>query len=317
MLEGDRPAISVVMLVGTNRANAQDVLDTLGRQSCADDLLEIVVFDCADESVPALQMPGRFSGKYLRRPGLYFWRVARALAAQESTAPIVAFLEDHCEPHATWAERLLEAHSDGRWAAVGYAFTNGSRDSWWSRSALMADYGFFAQPVEGGPARLLAGNNVSYARWFLDELGEDFEKVVGVDFNVQEMANARGLPMKVAPSVLAAHRCYTNLWELCAANFYYLKILSVARAKANGWRFPTRFLWACGVLAFIPSLRVLRLAKSISRRPTLLPTFVAAVPVVFIVYYAAACGEAAGYLFGLRDAEEKFVQWELNTPRIV
>jgi hypothetical protein len=99
-------------------------------------------------------------------------------------------------------------------------------------------------------------------------------------------------------------------------NFYYLKILSVARAKANGWQFPTRFLWACGVLAFIPALRVLRLAKSISRRPTLLPTFVAAVPVVFIVYYAAACGEAAGYLFGLRNAEEKFVQWELNTPRI-
>lgn len=27
-------------------------------------------------------------------------------------------------------------------------------------------------------------------------------------------------------------------------------------------------------------------------------------------------GEAAGYLYGLRDAEEKFVLWELNTPRI-
>ncbi|MEN9469388.1 MAG: hypothetical protein RL630_1121, partial [Verrucomicrobiota bacterium] len=24
----------------------------------------------------------------------------------------------------------------------------------------------------------------------------------------------------------------------------------------------------------------------------------------------------AGYLFGLGDAEEKFVKWELNTPRI-
>ena len=311
-----RPAISVVMIVGTNRENAQGVLDALSLQGCSDDLLEIVVFDCADASVTALQIPARFSAKYLRRPGLHYWQVARAQAAREATAPVVAFLEDHCEPHATWAERLLETHSDGRWAAVGYAFTNGSRDSLWSRAALMADYGFFAHPVVGGPERLLAGNNVSYSRWFLDELGDDFEKSVGVDFNVQEMANARGLPMKVAPGVLAAHRCYASLWELCAANFYYLKILSVARAKANGWRFSTRLVWACGVLVFIPALRVLRLAKSISRRPTLLPTFVAAVPVVFIVYYAAACGEAAGYLFGLRDAEEKFVQWELNTPRI-
>jgi hypothetical protein len=311
-----RPAISVVMIVGTNRENAQGVLDALDLQSCPDDFLEIVVFDCADASARELEIPARFVSKYLFRPGPHYWRVARAQAARESSAPIVAFLEDHCEPHATWAERLLEAHAEGRWAAVGYAFTNGSRDSWWSRSALMADYGFFAHPVEGGPARLLAGNNVSYSRWFLDELGDDFEKSVGVDFNVQEMANARGLPMKVAPGVLAAHRCYASLWELCAANFYYLKILSVARAKANGWNPPTRFAWACGVLTLVPALRLLRLAKSISRRPALIPTFLASVPVVFLVYYAAALGEVAGYLFGLGDAEEKFVKWELNTARI-
>jgi hypothetical protein len=316
MLQTNRAAISVVMIVGTNRVNAQGVLDALARQTCPDAVLELVVFDCAALSVPALETPPRFATKYIRKPGLYFWRVARAQAAGESTAPIVAFLEDHCEPHTDWAERLLEAHSDSRWAAVGYAFTNGSRDSWWSRSALMADYGPFTHPAKGGPARLLAGNNVSYSRWFLEELGEDFETSVGVDFNVQEMANARGLPMKVASGVLAAHRCYATLLELCAANFYYVKILAVARAKANGWSLPIRFAWACGVVAFVPTLRILRLAKSIVQRPPLVHKFLASVPVVFLVYYAAALGEAAGYLFGLGDAEEKFVKWELNTPRI-
>jgi len=98
MLQPARPAIAVVMIVGTNRANAQGVLDALRRQSCADDLLEIVVFDCADASVPALQMPVRFCGKHIHRPGLHFWRVARAQAAKESSAPVVAFLENHCEP---------------------------------------------------------------------------------------------------------------------------------------------------------------------------------------------------------------------------
>jgi hypothetical protein len=37
---------------------------------------------------------------------------------------------------------------------------------------------------------------------------------------------------------------------------------------------------------------------------------------MLFVYYAAAFGEAVGHLFGLGDAEEKFVKWELNTPRI-
>ena len=90
----------------------------MDRQSYSDDLLEIVVFDFAADSVPALQMPSRFASKYLRSPGLHFWRVARALAARESSAPIVAFHEDHCEPHATCVERLLELHFDGLWAAA-------------------------------------------------------------------------------------------------------------------------------------------------------------------------------------------------------
>jgi hypothetical protein len=90
----------------------------LDRQSYSDDLLEIMVFDFAADSVPALQMPSRFASKYLRSPVLHFWRVARTQAARESSAPIVAFHEDHCEPHATYAERLLEAHSEGRWAAA-------------------------------------------------------------------------------------------------------------------------------------------------------------------------------------------------------
>jgi hypothetical protein len=45
MVQASRPAISVVMIVGTNRENAQGVLDALGRQSCVDDLLEIIVQD--------------------------------------------------------------------------------------------------------------------------------------------------------------------------------------------------------------------------------------------------------------------------------
>ena len=56
MQQGSHPELSVVMIVGTNRANAQGVLDALNRQSCADDFLEIVVFDCAADPVQALKI---------------------------------------------------------------------------------------------------------------------------------------------------------------------------------------------------------------------------------------------------------------------
>ena len=59
MQQGSHQELSVVMTVGTNRANAQGVLDALNQQSCADDLLEIVVFDCAEDSVQALNFSTR------------------------------------------------------------------------------------------------------------------------------------------------------------------------------------------------------------------------------------------------------------------
>lgn len=308
--------LSVVMLVDRNRANAQNVLRALERQTCADHELEIIIHDASAETVPPLDMPSRFASKYLRRPGIHYWRVARAIASREASGAIVAFLEDHCRPHPDWAVNLIAAHADGTWAAVGYAFTNGSPDSWWSRSALIADYGLFVQPVSGGPSSMLAGNNVSYARWFLDELGDAFEKSVGVDFNVQQMANARGHRMKIAPDVLAAHCCYARISELAAANYYYVKILAVARARLGGWSYPTRVIWAGGVLLLVPLIRLFRLARSIRPRPSLRADFLSAIPVLVIIYIAAALGEANGYLFGVQDAEEKFVEYELNTPRI-
>ena len=59
MQQGSQPELSVVMIVGTNRANAQGVLDALNQQSCADDLLEIVVFNCAADPVQALNFSTR------------------------------------------------------------------------------------------------------------------------------------------------------------------------------------------------------------------------------------------------------------------
>lgn len=74
MVQGPRPAILAAMIVGTNRENAQGVLGALDRQSCAAELLEIIVFDGAETSVPVLEMPARFASKYFRRLGLHHLR---------------------------------------------------------------------------------------------------------------------------------------------------------------------------------------------------------------------------------------------------
>lgn len=308
--------ISVVMIAGRCRSSAQKVLDALERQTCPDGALDITVFDCGDESLQPLRMPTRFPSKMLRHPGFHSWRVARARAARQTTAPVVAFVEDHCEPHPDWAERLINAHADRKWAMVGYAFTNGSRDSWWSHAAFMLDYGLFAHPFREGQEKILAGNNTSYARWFLEELGTSFEQQVAVDYNWQQRAIACNYPIKTAPDVRAAHRSLGNLMMSCKANFHYARILSFARARDKGWSLPIRVSRACGGIVIVPLLRMVRLTRALHGRPGLMSRFLKSLPVFFVAYSAASFGEAAGYLFGLGDAEDQFMELELNVERL-
>ena len=281
--ESVQPMVSVVMLVDTSRENAQVVLDALDGQTCDSGVMEIVVLDMGGAGVEALRMPERYRVKLLRRPGKQYWRVARAAAAREAEGEIVAFLEDHCSPEPDWAEELVAAYGDGRWAAVGYVFTNGSRDSWWTRACLATDYGVFMHPREGGPAPFLSGNNVSSARWFLEELGEAFEKEVVVDYNIQQRLLASGHGMKVASGVVAAHRCYGSLLTLCAANYEYVRILGAARAGVAGWGLGMRLLRALAVLVLVPPLRLWRLGREMGTRPGGWRRFWSAVPVVYPV----------------------------------
>jgi hypothetical protein len=315
-LHGPPRLISAVILVDTSRENAQDVLDALARQNCRPDELEVVVYDMAGDGALPLRMPSGFRVRHVKRPWPQYWRVARARAARETSGDVIAFLEDHCNPDPGWAAALLSAYRSQRWAAVGYTFRNGSRDSWWSRSALVADYGRFLHPQTGGPAPFLAGNNVSYARWFLEEIGSAFEETIAVDYNWHQEITARGHSMTVASDATAAHRCYADLATLCAANFQYVRVLGTARATAAQWNTFTRTTRAAAAALLVPPLRLARLARDLWPRERGFLEFLAALPAVWPVYAAAACGEACGYLAGLGDAEERFVHWELNTSRI-
>ena len=308
--------VSAVMLVDTSRENAQDVLDALARQDCHPDELEVVVYDMASDGAQPLRMPPGFRIHHIRRPWPQYWRVARARAARECSGDVIAFLEDHCSPDPGWATALLAAYRSHRWAAVGYTFHNGSRNSWWSRAALVADYGRFLHPQPGGPAPFLAGNNVSYARWFLEELGSAFEETLAVDYNWHKEITARGHSMTVASEATAAHRCYAGLATLCAANFQYVRVLATARASAAQWNLFTRTARAAAAAILVPPLRLARLARDLWPRQHGFLEFLSALPVVWPVYTAAAFGEASGCLAGAGNAEERFVHWELNTPRI-
>lgn len=304
--------LSAVVVVGRSRENAQRVLRFLDAQTMREKM-EIVVVDVAGEEYPplAVQEPRQ----YLRRAGLRSWSQAKMTGANASRSPIVAFLEDHCRPDSDWAEHVVAAFA-GPWTAVGYGFKNGSPDCYLSRASLLADYGLWAHPAPSGESKLLPGNNVAYRKEFLDSLGTGAEQCLGVDYNLHEIILARGERMYLEPKARASHQCYAELSMLLGANFVYARVLGATRAQNRKWGGPMRCFAGLVAPVLVPPLRLVRLLRSMSGRTELLPLLAKSLPVVLITYVVCAVGEACGYILGMGDAQEQFVQYELDNVRV-
>jgi Glycosyl transferase family 2 len=302
--------VSAVVIAGPCRSRVQRVVDALCAQTALQSM-EIIIVDLVPSSVP-LKTAADATVVYLLRSDITRWGQARMEAIKAARAPIVAFIEDHCFPRKTWAERLIEAH-EGPWAAIGYAFTNANPRSFVSRVAMLARYGLFVHPVPGGPARYVSGNNVSYKRDILLGLDGDLEVLLDIDFNLQEELLTQKRKMFVEARAIAAHQNYTSLRGECRTGRPYCRLLAAHRAR--DWGRQRRLFY--GVLAPLaaPALRLLRLIYSLRGRRSLWATFVFGIPMIIVMYVSDALGESAGYLFGAGNAARDVLRYELETER--
>jgi len=305
--------LSAILVAGPCRSRAQRVVNALCAQT-ASDSMEIIIVDIAPDGVPRLTTAPEARVVYLSRPEIKGWGQARAEAVRAARSPIVAFIEDHCFPARHWAEKLIEAHL-GPWAAIGYAFTNANPSSVVSRAAMLARYGLFAHPAEGGSARYISGNNVSYKRAVLLDLGVGLETFLDIDFNLQEELIRRGQNLFVEARALAAHQNYTNLTGECRTGRPYCRLLAANRAQVNAWQTPRRLLYGIMAPLSAPIIRLARLTRSLHKRSALWPDFLTGLPLIFAMYLSDAIGESAGYLFGRGNAERDVLKFELETER--
>ncbi len=306
------PLLSVVLVAGSQRVRAQRVLHALVAQTVAAEI-EVVVVDVSRPSLPRLDTTG-LRTEYVCRPDIDRWGAARAEGVRRASAGTVAFIEDHCFPARTWAEFLIETHREP-WAAVGYAFTNANPRSYVSRSSMMARYGMFAHPCHGGPSRFLSGNNVSYKRQVLVELGSALEDLLAIDFNLQELLDQRGVPMFVEARALAAHQNFTSVIKEGRTGHAYCRLLAARRAETQSWGAAHRIVYGLAAPVGAPLIRVARLLSGLPGRRPLWWTVAAGLPVIAIEYLFDAAGESLGYLFGIGNAERETMRWELETDR--
>jgi hypothetical protein len=308
------PRLSVVVVAGAKRRRARRVLEGLAVQTARGEL-EAIVIDLGPPGSPQLRVPETLSATVLARPDRSSLAAARAHGVRQARAGVVAFLEDHCYPSPGWAETLIEAHR-GPWAAVGYAFANANPETYVGRASQITDYGLWTHPTAGGPARLLPGNNVSYRRDALLAFGDDLERLLVVDFNLQDALRRRGGLLYVEPRALVYHENFTDVSSIARANHAYCRLMAANRAGVAGWSSGRRIVYAAATPVGAPLLKLGRLARSLRGRRSLVTAAVGALPVIVATHAWAGIGEARGYLErGPKSAETDFTRWELDATR--
>ena len=311
------PELSAVVVVGTRRRRAQAAIDALVAQTIGD-RMEVVVVDTTDPiRHPDLVVPEAVRTIYLRFPAESGWGKCRHHGLKHATAPVVAFIEDHCFASPGWAAAIVEAFRAGH-AAVGYGFANANPRSTLSRVGMLVDYGPWLVPAESRTVSALPGNNVAYRKDRVEVFGDALGDLLETDYNLHHALTGQGETLFVAADAVAAHQNFERLLDAIASNFCYARLLATRRRERERWSLAKRLAYAIGTPLVSTPVRLGRLLESCRHRPDSSEATwfcVRSSPAISLVFWMASIGEALGYWLGAGSAHRQLFHWEVEAER--
>jgi hypothetical protein len=235
---------------------------------------------------------------------------AEGLAAgvRRSTAPIVAFTEEHAFPEPDWAERLLQAHR-GPWAAVGPAIVHRNPGTRTSAADYVLAFGRWAPQGAPGPATELAGHNSSYKRETLLSLGAELEHALAAECLLHGQLRARGAELYFEPAARTGHLVASSFRRWLPTRFERGRLIGASRARS--FSRARRAVYVAGS-PLIPFVRLGRLSRGLPPGAGWRQYGPGVTATVCLGAVVEAAGEAVGYARGEGSAERRLTEYELR-----
>ena len=304
--------VTVGLIAGEMRSRAERSLRHLLSQT-AIERMEVVVVDMTPSAGP-LEGTDHPRVRYVARPDFSYYCEAQAEIMRQASAPIVAYVEDHCYATPGWAASVLDTFRDANVAIVNYTFTNANPETYLSRAILVAEYGRWMFPHPGGPVAFSSSTNLAYRTDLLRAAAGTDGSIFEAEFLIHRRIQEQGGLICVSPQAAVAHESWLDLGRACVANGSNTRVLGARRAQLGGWGWPRRLAMAA-VMPYMPGVFLARLAWSLRNRPVLWSTYVVSLPVLSVIYAYCAMSEALGYLAGAADSREEFRRNELGVKR--
>lgn len=296
------------MVVGAQRDRGERVLRDLTAQTVRD-RLDVVVVDIRADRHPPLACPPELRCRTVAvdagTPA-----AARLAGLEAASAPLVAYLEDHCYPAPGWAEAVLGGFATGA-AAVGYGLAIANPEGVAPRIDGFSQVGALLYPEHDDRRTFLTAGNVAYRRDVL----RGRESLIRNDFLLQQKIREGGGTLLQVAAAEVFHEHFSRWRDNLVATALAGRCLATARIQHGGWTRRRRAAAALAVLPIAPAKRTAGLARLLARRPDLRRMALPALPGVLAVFALAALSESAGYLFP-GCAESRLLHYEFDRPRL-
>lgn len=294
------PELSVVVATPFGFGSVRRLVQYLAGQTVRDRLEVVFVVPHARgfQVEPAAVDP--FAGAVVLETGP-FASVNRARVAgmRRASAPLVAFVEDHCFPAPRWAEALIEAHravgAGPRRAAVGPVVGLANRHSARAWSNYLIQYCGWMRPHPGGPVDDLPGHNSSYKKDVLLAYGDRLEETMEFEFVLHQDLRSRGWELWLAPAAETFHTFMTRVGPYLKEHVAIGQSLAAHRAR----RFSVPHRVARAVTSpLLPLVRGARIWRAVRARGWHRRLFPRVVPWLAVGLVTNALGELLGYTLG-------------------
>ncbi len=307
------PEMSVVIVTPDSYEVIRKTIRHLRKQTVRERLeIVIVAPSRAELQLMDSDLQGFHSYKIVEVGQIRILSNAKAAAIPETSAPVVAFAEDHCFPECDWAEALIKAHSYGH-AAVGPIMRNANPTTALSWAGLFLHYGCCLQPLLSGQYTNLPWHNTSFKRHLLLEYCSELAPMLLVEGILFDDLRSKGHTLHLEPAARTHHVNISILSSWIAHAFWGGRLFGALRAKKNEWSVFKRLAYI-GALPLIPAVRFYRTIGIVQRTAKHSLLF-RVIPFLLSGLLPHALGEVVGYALGVGNTAERYSYYE--TKRIL
>ena len=314
MTDITRLQVSAIVIVGSQRIRAQQSITALCNQENANQL-ELVIVDCETATYSKLETHGDASIVYLTPNGTKTWGQIRAYAVQQSSAPILAFLEEHTKAQKGWLTAIINAFEAHHLSAATYSFISGNSNNYVARSGHIAEYGLWSAPASKISSSFLPWNNFILSRSFLMSLDADLDQLFENDTLIYDHIRRTNANYVQINDAVLAHIGHENLLGLLVGSFYGSQLVAHQRVLAGQWNWARRIVYAFSVPLFVPFMRLRRLFSHYLNTSQPLWRLIEALPIILLLYFTGSVAEGLGYLTFSEKALDGFIHTEIHVKR--